>query len=433
MGIKKIFALLVTLSLLLLMPACSNNTSSDKGGSADSSNSSSEKGGDVGVFTWWADGAEKDGLDALVDIFKKNYPNDKFVNLAVAGGAGSNAKAKLAADLANGNPPDSFQGHAGAELLDYIRAGQIEPVDEVMKELGGEKVFPKSLLDRLTVKDHIYSIPSNVHRSNVVWANKAVLEKAGITTVPSDIDSWLADMKKVKESGVSTPLVVAGTWTQVHLFESVLLADLGTDSYNGLFDGSTKWDDEGVKKAVKHFAELLQYANTPSDGDDWPGATDAVIDGKAAYNVMGDWAVAEFNAKGSKYDKDYIAFPTPGSNDTFLFLADSFTLPKGCKNPNGAKDWLKHVGSAEGQEAFNLAKGSIPARTDVKPDKFPTYQQGAMKSFKEDKIAASITHGAAVSQGWGGEITTAISKFMGSKDQAGLVADLAAAAKKNLA
>jgi len=27
------------------------------------------------------------------------------------------------------------------------------------------------------------------------------------------------------------------------------------------------------------------------------GAVDAVIDGKAAYNVMGDWAVAEFTAK----------------------------------------------------------------------------------------------------------------------------------------
>src|SRR6476469_4467015 len=75
-------------------------------------------GGEVGVFTWWADGSEKVSLDALEKLFKEKYPNNTFVNLAVAGGAGSNAKAKLAADLQNGNPPDSFQGHAGAELQD---------------------------------------------------------------------------------------------------------------------------------------------------------------------------------------------------------------------------------------------------------------------------------------------------------------------------
>lgn len=76
----------------------------------------------MGVFTWWAEGSEKDGLAELEKLFEEKYPNNTFVNLAVAGGAGSNAKAKLAADLQNNNPPDSFQGHAGAELMDYIDA-----------------------------------------------------------------------------------------------------------------------------------------------------------------------------------------------------------------------------------------------------------------------------------------------------------------------
>ena len=65
-------------------------------------------GGEVGVFTWWADGSEKVGLQALETLFKEKYPNNTFVNLAVAGGAASNAKAKLAADLKNNNPTDSF-------------------------------------------------------------------------------------------------------------------------------------------------------------------------------------------------------------------------------------------------------------------------------------------------------------------------------------
>ncbi len=155
-----------------------------------------------------------------------------------------------------------------------------------------------------------------------------------------------------------------------------------------------------------------------------------VIDGKAAYNVMGDWAVAEFTDKGKKEQTDYTYFATPGTDGVFDFLADSFTLPKGTANPGGAKDWLMLIGSAEGQKAFNLAKGSIPARTDVPSSDFPPYQQSAMKAFKDDKIVSSIAHGAAVSLAWNTDISTAISKFYSSRDDAVLVTDLVAAAKK---
>jgi glucose/mannose transport system substrate-binding protein len=410
----------------------SDNTPSAGGGASSLATTAGGAGGDVGVFTWWAAGSEKKGLDALEALFKEKFPNDKFVNLAVAGGAGSNAKAKLASDLQNNQPPDSFQGHAGAELADYIDAEQIEPVNDVITALGGESVFPKSLLDLLTVEGSIYSVPSNIHRANVVWANTAVLKKAGINAVPKDIKAWMADMDKVKASGVSTPLSVSGTWTQVQLFETVLVADLGVDKYNGLFTGDTKWDSAEVKAAAADYKKLLTYANTASDGDDWPVATDMVIDGKAAYNVMGDWAVAQFTDKGKKEQTDYQYFPVPGTDGVFDFLADSFTLPKGAKNPGGTKDWLMLIGSAEGQKAFNLAKGSIPARTDVPPTDFPPYQQSAMEAFKTNKIVSSIAHGAAVSLAWNADISTAISKFYSSKDDATLVSDLAAAAKKYL-
>ncbi|WP_347351372.1 extracellular solute-binding protein [Intrasporangium sp.] len=420
----------------LALAACGGTTQTGDTGNANAPTTALQTkaggaGGDVGVFTWWAAGSEKQGLDALIKLFQEKYPNNKFVNLAVAGGAGSNAKAKLASDLQNNQPPDSFQGHAGAELMDYIDKGQIEPVNDVINALGGDKVFPKDLLDRLTVDGNIYSVPSNIHRANVVWANVAVLKKAGINEVPKDIKGWIADMDKVKASGVDTPLAVSGTWTQVQLFETVLIADLGAEAYSGLFDGKTAWDSDGVKQAVADYKKLLSYANTASDGDDWPVAIDLVISGKAAYNVMGDWALAQFNEKGKKQDQDWTWFPTPGTDGVFDFLADSFTLPKGAKNPGGAKDWLMLIGSAEGQKAFNLAKGSIPARTDIPASDFPPYQQAAMKSFKDDTIVSSIAHGAAVSLAWNADISTAISKFYVSKNETQLVSDLVAAQKKN--
>lgn len=422
------------------LAACSTGTTTDEPEDTGDTPASTEThegeeggaGGEVGVFTWWADGSEKVGLDAMVGVFNEQFPNDTFVNLAVAGGAGSNAKAKLASDLENGNPPDSFQGHAGAELTDYIVNEQIEPVNDVIDALGGADVFPQDLLDRITVEGDIYSVPSNIHRSNVVWANPKVLSEAGVTEAPADMDAWLADMQKVKDSGVETPLSIAGTWTLVHLFENVLLSDLGADDYAGLFDGSTAWDSEGVTTAVGHFEQLLGFANNAADGDDWPGATDMVIDGTAAYNVMGDWAVAQFTSRDQADGEDYTYFPVPGTDGVFNFLADSFTLPKGAPNPDGTKDWLMTVGSADGQKAFNLAKGSIPARTDVEATDFPAYQQSAMESFSNDTIASSIAHGAAVPLAWLDDISTATAKFYSAKDGDTYVADLVAAGQKAL-
>jgi glucose/mannose transport system substrate-binding protein len=440
----------VTAVVGMVAAACGSSSTGDNTGSSSQNSSSAESpsessgagsgeaaggaGGDVGVFTWWADGSEKKGLDALEGLFKEKFANDTFVNLAVAGGAGSNAKAKLAADLQAGNPPDSFQGHAGAELTDYINNGQIEPVDDLYTAEGWNDVFPADLLARLTVDGHIYSVPSNIHRANVVWVNSKVLTDAGIDpkTAPKDIDAWIADMDKLKAAGIATPLSIAGTWTQVQLMETVLISDLGTDGYNGLFTGDTDWASGDVTKALEHYKKLLGYANTAADGDDWPSATDAVIDGTAAYNVMGDWAVAEFNDKGKVDGQDYNYWAVPGQEGVYDFLADSFTLPKGAKNAEGAKDWLRLIGSADGQKAFNLAKGSIPARTDIAADDFPPYQQWAMGEFQKDTIVSSIAHGAAVNLSWGTDISNAVSQFYGSQDVAALQQALVTAAQSNI-
>jgi len=158
-----------------------------------------------------------------------------------------------------------------------------------------------------------------------------------------------------------------------------------------------------------------------------------VADGKAAYNVMGDWAVAEFESKGKKYHTDWEAFAMPGKEKIFDFLADSFTLPTGTKNPEGTKDWLRFVGSKDAQEAFNSVKGSIPPRSDASTEKFSEYQQSAMKDFKDSanvKIVSSIAHGAAVPLAWSSEINTAMSKFYQDKNTDNLAKSLVASHDK---
>ncbi len=423
---RRITATVATAAVLgLTLAACGGNNTGGDGGNEGG-------GSQVEVFTWWAAGSEKAGLDALVGEFEKQHPDIEFVNGAVAGGAGSAAKDLLQTRLQAQDPPDTFQAHAGMELQDYIDAAQIEDVSELYDEFGLTDAFPADLVDRLSSDDGaIYSIPSNIHRANVVWANPTVLEENGIDPAAEyeDLDAWIADLETLSAAGV-TPLSVGTTWTQVHLLETVLLASLGADAYSGLWDGSTDWEGAEVTAALENFETLMGFTNDDRDGLDWPEATQMVIDGGAAFNVMGDWAVAAFEEQDKALGTDFTAAPVPGTNGTFDFLADSFTLPVGAPDPEGAKAWLETVGSLEGQVAFNKAKGSIPARTDAEPADFSEYQQTAIESFANDTIVSSLAHGAATPVATLNAISDATSKFTtGASDLAGFQSELAAAAQ----
>jgi glucose/mannose transport system substrate-binding protein len=228
---------------------------------------------------------------------------------------------------------------------------------------------------------------------------------------PVNLDAWIADLQKLRDAGVEHPLALGTDWTQLQLFENVLIADLGAGGYSGLWDGTTGWDTRGVQAAIAHYGALLDFVNPGFSGMEWDAATQLVLDGDAGYNVMGDWAEAAFEQAGMTYGKEYTSFPTPGTAGVFDFLADSFTLPVGAPHEQAAMDWLTTISSAEGQKAFNLAKGSIPARTDTKASDYPAYQQTAIASFAEDTVVSSLAHGAAASTGWSGAISVAVSEF----------------------
>lgn len=376
----------------------------------------------VEVFTWWAEGGEKAGLDALVSRFHTDCPGQRFENGAVAGGAGVNAKQALTQRMARHDPPDTFQAHAGAEMTDYIDAGQVEDLTAYYDSWGLRDALPTGLIDDLTVRGKIYSVPANIHRANVVWTNPSVLARAGITTAPKDLPSFIDNLAKLKAAGVEAPLALGRDWTQLMLLEAVLITELGPDRFAGLFSGKTDWRGAQVTKAISEFTVLLTYGNLDRDTLDWPQAERLLIDGKAGYQLMGDWEAADLTAKGFP---GYGWFTFPGNGKAFQWLADSFTLSTGAANISGTECWLKTVSSAAGQQAFNAAKGSIPARTDIPSAGFSPYQQSAMADWKSTTPVPSCAHGSACSQPWQTAVNAALTAYATTRDPKSLQSTLA--------
>jgi glucose/mannose transport system substrate-binding protein len=382
------------------------------------------------VFSWWTGGGEAHGLQALIKIWNKQHPTVPFKNETVAGGAGSNAKAVLAQRLAAHKPPDSFQGHAGAELQDYIKAGQLQPIDSIYKQFGFSKIMPKQLIQQITYKGHLYSVPVNIHRANILWYNPAALTKAGISGAPKSWDEFIADLKKAKAAKL-IPLAVAEQWTQKHLLETVMIATLGPSGWAGLWKKGADWNSAGVKTALNRYKELLTYTNSDSASLTWQDASKLVADGKAVFNIMGDWADGYFRVDLKKApNTGYAWTAVPGTNGVYDWLSDSFTLPKGAPHRAAAVQWLGFLGSKKAQDTFNPLKGSIPARKDANPKLYDPYLKWALQQWKSDKLAGSLTHGVVASNAWNTDIDTALGLFLQSKNVGSFQSALVNAAKK---
>ena len=397
----------------------------------------SSQGCQLSVFSWWTGGGEAAGLDRLIKIWNKANPDCPFKNETVAGGAGSNAKAVLAQRLSAGNPPDSFQGHAGAELRDYIKAGQVEPVDFIYRQAGFGKAMPASLINQIRYNGKVYSVPVNIHRANVLWFNPKTLRANGIT-VPRTWAQFMAALQKAEDAGL-TPLSMGEQWTAVHLMETVMIATLGPRGWAALWkpNSASRWASKSVTNALNRYNTVLGFTNSDAASLSWQEAGKLVADGKAAFNIMGDWQDGYFSGKKSgdnlalKPGAGYGWAPVPGTANVYDWLSDSFTLPKGAPHRAAAIKWLTFLGSRVAQDTFNPVKGSIPARKDANTRLYGAYLKTALKDWKSDALAGSLAHGVVAPAAWSTDISTALGLFLQTKNVARFQTALVAAARKN--
>jgi glucose/mannose transport system substrate-binding protein len=377
--------------------------------------------GQLVVGSWWTAGGEAEGLAGMFRIYGEMYPDVEIVNATIAGGAGTNFFAVNKARLLGGDPADTFQLHAGLEVETYSPEQFLQPLDDLYVAEGLEAAFPPDLVTLLKYQGHFWGVPVNIHRSNVLWYNKAVFEANGLTP-PVTFEEFVQVADALQAAGIQP--YVLGTkdgWEAAHIFEDVLVGTLGAEGYRGLWTGETSWTDPAVTQALENFKVMMSYANDDHPALTWDGAGEYLINGTGGMMIMGDWTDGWFTSK------DFTGYgwaPSPGTQGIFVALADTFSLPAQAPNKENALNWLAVCGSLEGQEAFNPQKGSICARTDCDPSLFNAYLQSAMVDWSQDAIVPSVQHGAAAVLSWATEYKDITTLFVVSGDVAGTQAAL---------
>ncbi len=384
------------------------------------------------IFSWWTGVASSKALRGMIGVFNKEYPGIKVINEAVAGGAGSNAKAVLASRMEAGNPPGTFQVHAGGgSLLSWVQAGDMQPLNALYQSQGWYKVFPKSLLNLLTIKGKIYAVPVDMQRGNVTWYNPGIFKKYHLAP-PTTFPAFFKDAATLKRHGI-TPLALAnhGNWEATLLFSDVLLGTVGPVKYDQLLTGKASWNVYGVKEAANLFNRMMSYANTDYSALHWQQADQLVAQGKAGMNVMGDWAQGYFTT--ALHLKPGVGFgwaATPGSKGTFGVVSDVFGLPSKLKDQAPTLNFLKVLGSKQGQDVFNPLKGTFSPRLDANPKLYDAYSRAAMQSYKRDRLVLVIGQGA-VNPGFTNSFNNAMEIFVTNHNVNQFVSALVSAAQSN--
>ncbi len=370
---------------------------------------------EVEVFGWWTSGSEAAALEAVYDLFKSQNPGVEIVDAAVAGGGGSAARPVLQTRLVGGDPPDTWQTHPGAEILNtYTGPGFTQNLSDLYDEEGWNEVTPKSLMDMISDDQGPHLVVLNIHRSNEMWYNKSIIEDNNIDVAEAlTWDGFFKIAEKIKASGVD-PVCMgdAGIWATGIAFENTLAGVIGADRYNGLWTGSTSFDDPDIERAASTYFKMMSYQNSDHSALSWDQAVDKLLEGKCAFYPMGDWAYGEFVNKGLLDNEEFGWITHPGTEGIFMLVSDGFAMAKGAPHPEQTKEMLRTMGSKEGQEIFNVRKGSICARTDCDRSKFSSYLNWSMDSYQKDRMTPTIVHGSAAPADFQQALNDALTIFL---------------------
>src|SRR2546423_3911109 len=137
----------------------------------------------------WYTGSDAEAIAKLGEMF--TAAGGEWQQTSIAGHT-ANTLAKLRVDVVAGNAPPAVQ-LKGPEIAEWNETGMTANLDDLAAKEGWDKVVAPELLPVMKPKGSWVAAPMNIHRINWLWANKHVLDKAGIKDLPKNWAEFNAD------------------------------------------------------------------------------------------------------------------------------------------------------------------------------------------------------------------------------------------------
>ena len=377
------------------------------------------------VIHWWTSGGESQAIAVIADEFEAR--GGTWIDTAIVGG--SNARAAVLNRILGGDPPTAMQWNIGIDVIEIAEQGLLNDLSAMADAEGWLDVLPPLIVDHAVIDGDFYAVPLNIHADNWMWYSTEIYDELGLAA-PTTWDEFLQQAEVIQEAGY-IPLALGGQpWQERILFSSVLVDIGGNDLYRSLFVNHepSAARDGRLTEVFETFRALGAYVDEGSPGRNWNDATNMVMTGRAAVQIMGDWAKGEFAAAGLVPGEDYGCAISPGNQSSYVLVVDVFTFARtDDADQLAAQEMLAGVMmDPEVQVAFNAIKGSVPARLDAPVGELDMCAQiGA--GILADRANHLPTFNMAMSGDLGGSIEDAITQFwntpsLSAEDGAELIA-----------
>ncbi|MEM1287192.1 MAG: ABC transporter substrate-binding protein [Pseudomonadota bacterium] len=389
---------------------------------------------DVEVLHWWTSGGEAAAVSVLKDDLEGRGTG--WVDMAVAGGGGDAAMTTLRARVTAGDPPTAAQ-MLGMSVREWADEGFLGNLNAVAEAEGWDAVVPPAVQAFGKYEGEWVAAPVNMHRPHWVWGSAAIFEEIGMD-LPTSWDEFFAAADAIQEAGYIAVAQGGQAWQEATVWEAIVLS-LSPDLYR---TAVIEADDEalrseGIVESFEILRRIRGYVDPNFAGRDWNLATAMVINGEAGMQIMGDWAKGEVINAGLTPGEEVLCAVVPGTQGSFLFNTDFFAMfDVGDDRLEAQQNMASAAMSVSFQETFNLAKGSIPARTDVPGENFDICAQKSMADLAEateaDTLFGSLAHGhgqpASVQAAYVDTVTAFFNSDQSAEDAANALADAVAAA-----
>jgi len=366
------------------------------------------------VTHWWTSGGEAAAVAEFAKAF--NATGNTWVDGAIAGGGGT-ARPIMISRITGGDPMAATQFNHGRQAEELVEAGLMRDLTELAEEENWREVIadPK-LLDACTLDGRVYCVPVNIHSWQWLWINRHVYEDNGME-VPTTWDEFIAAAPALQEKGI-IPLAMGNQpWQSSGAFGVMAAGIAGVDNWLAVNQDKNAEVAGGPEyaKVFEAAANAREYSQG-SNVQDWNQATNLVITGKAAGQIMGDWAQGEFQVAEQVAGEDYDCLPGLGINPIVSTDGDAFYFPVLDDEEKSAaqRELASVLFNAETQVAFNLKKGSMPIRLDVDLTKANACMQKGLALLEEGKILPSGNQ--LLSPDTQGQIEDLMTEFWSSTD-----------------
>jgi len=322
------------------------------------------------------------GTLAVAQAFEARHPGVRVRMLGL--GAGHMNPQKLLTAIVGGSAPDVVV-QARFNISDWASRGAFVPLDSYIARDRGAPNSPRpeayyeAAWNEAVYDKKVYGIPTGADDRALYWnrglfrEKRAVLEAHGLDwrRPPRTWSETIRYSKALTEKGKRAGFLpnFGNSWLYLFSFQN----------------GASFLSPDGTRStlASEEAAEALQFmkegydvmggyqAATAFQSGFQGGENDPFITGKVAMKIDGDWSLPGLARYGPSLDFGVAPPPVPddrfagkgrfaGERDKFITWIGGFSyaMPRGCKNPELAWEFIKFSTSLEGRLIENRAQAS---------------------------------------------------------------------------